>query len=196
MKEAGNGTGNGTGSAGWEARTALRFAGVGLIGFAIDAALLRLGMGLGLHAALARAVSLFCAMQVTFAINGLLVFRCLTIRKLAGQWTGYMIANGFGNLCNYWIFLTLVSSHRPVIANPFVALVVGSIAAYAINYAATRLLVFGKGGAAGPPAREQICGPSPGEESAAGDVATNKLDGGRLSGGRLARPRLFEAAGR
>jgi len=147
-------------SAGREARMALRFAAVGLIGFAIDAALLRLGIGLGLHAALARAISLICAMQVTFTINGVAVFRCLTARKLPGQWAGYMIANGFGNLCNYWIFLTLISIHRPVMSNPYVALVAGSIAAYLVNYAGTRLLVFGKGRVGAVLAeRQAICGP-------------------------------------
>lgn len=72
-------------SAGWEARMALRFAAVGLVGFAVDALLLKVGLVLGLTAAAARVVSLFCAMQITFAINGTLVFRCLTVRKLAGQ---------------------------------------------------------------------------------------------------------------
>lgn len=144
----------------WEAGMALRFAGVGLIGFLVDAVLLRVGIDLGLGAAGSRAISLICAMQITFAINGLLVFRCLTLRKLAGQWAGYMIANGFGNLCNYVIFLSLVSSHWPVISLPLVALVAGSIAAYLINYAGTRLLVFGKGGVS---VEEQtlasVCGP-------------------------------------
>ena len=173
---------------------ALRFAAVGLVGFAIDAALLRLGIGLGLHAALARAVSLFCAMQVTFAINGVVVFRCLTVRKLAGQWAGYMLANGFGNLCNYWIFVTLVSTHWPVIANPYVALVAGSITAYLINYAGTRLLVFGKGGAALVAARRQACGPAARRASAA-DMALDELDARHLTGSRLAGPGFVETPG-
>ena len=184
-------------SAGWEARMALRFAGVGLLGFALDALLLRVGLAIGLTAAAARLVSLFCAMQLTFTINGTLVFHCLTVRKLAGQWTGYMAANGFGNLCNYWIFLTLVSSHWPVIASPYVALVVGSIAAYLINYAGTRLLVFGKGRAAVIEERAQsVCGPpDPKVSPSADDVTGPQLDAGRLAGGGLAGPGFVETAG-
>ena len=184
-------------SAGWEARTALRFAGVGLIGLAVDALLLRLGMATGLSPAAARAISLVFAMQVTFAINGTLVFHCLTARKLARQWAGYMAANGLGNLCNYWIFVTLVSSHWPVVANPFVALVVGSITAYLINYAGTRLLVFGTGGRPiipGPP--ESVCGPCNTEDSTlTDDVARLELDAGRLAGGRLAAPGAVKPPG-
>ncbi len=184
-------------STGWEARTALRFAGVGLIGLAIDAALLRAGMAVGLPAAVARAVSLFFAMQVTFAINGTLVFHCLTAKKLAGQWAAYMIANGLGNLCNYWIFLTLVSSHWRVIANPYVALVAGSICAYLINYAGTRLLVFGRGGAGLRRRRQSVCGP-PEREGAASAVhmPALDLDTGGLAGGGLACPGPVETAGR
>ena len=187
----------GSPSAGWEARMALRFAAVGLIGFAIDALLLRLGMVVGLSAAAARAISLFFAMQATFAINGTLVFHCLTARKLARQWAGYMAANGFGNLCNYWFFVTLVSSHWPVIASPYVALVVGSIAAYLINYAGTRLLVFGKGGPAIVRGRARsICGPGEAEGSAsADDVPVLELDTGRLASGGLAAPGVVETTG-
>lgn len=133
------------GTVGWEAGLALKFGAVGMIGFLVDAALLRAGIGLGLSPAAARAVSLIFAMQTTFAINGAHVFRCLTRRRIVGQWAGYMAANGFGNLCNYWIFLTLISLHREVVSNYYVALCVSSLTAWAINYAGTRLLVFGAG---------------------------------------------------
>lgn len=125
-----------------EIRLALTFGGVGLIGFCVDAALLRLGLGLGLPAWGARIISLFCAMQATFTINGLHVFRSLDRSRFASQWAGYMLANGFGNLCNYWIFLTLVSTHWPVVANHYFALAAGSLSAWAINFAGTRLFVF------------------------------------------------------
>ena len=149
-----------------EARLAARFWAVSLIGFCADAALLRLGLYAGLRPDWARAISLFCAMQTTFAINGLLVFRCLEKSRLAGQWAGYMCANGFGNLCNYLIFLTLVSTHWSVVSAPMFALTMGSAAAGLINYAGTRLLVFGKGrGQAltvlAAQARARVCGPDP-----------------------------------
>ena len=133
------------GTVGWEAGLALKFAAVGMIGFLVDAALLRTGIALGLSAAAARAVSLFFAMQATFAINGVHVFRCLTRRLFVRQWAGYMAANGFGNFCNYLIFVSLVSLHQAVASNYYVALCASSLTAWAINYAGTRLLVFGRG---------------------------------------------------
>jgi len=53
-----------------------------------------------------------------------------------------MAAGALGNVCNYWIFVTLVSTHWRVIASPIFALTVGSLAASAINYSAQRLIVF------------------------------------------------------
>ena len=126
-----------------EARLALTFGGVGLIGFCVDAALLHLGLEAGLPAWAARAISLFCAMQATFTINGLHVFRCLDRKRLVRQWVAYMLANGIGNLANYWIFLTLVSLHWRLISNHYFALAVGCFAAWLINFAGTRLFAFG-----------------------------------------------------
>ena len=125
-----------------EARLAVSFGGVGLVGFAVDAALLHLGLEFGLPAWGARIVSLSFAMQATFVINGLHVFRCLAVAHLVRQWTSYMLVNGFGNFCNYWIFLTLVSTHWTGVSNHYLALAAGSFSAWMINFVGTRLLVF------------------------------------------------------
>ncbi len=152
-------------AAAWEARTALKFGVVGLVGLATDATLLRLGIAVGLTAAVARLISLFCAMQVTFVVNGVHVFRCLDRARWPRQWAGYMLANGTGNLCNYWLFVTMISLHGAVVSNRYVALVAGSFAAYLINYCGTRLLVFGKDRTAAVTAMRRramadACGPS------------------------------------
>jgi putative flippase GtrA len=84
-----------------EVATAAKFAAVSLIGLLVDACLLRVGLGLNIAPAYARIGSLFAAMQVTFTINGLIVFGRLTRRNLRKQWFGYMATNGAGNLCNY-----------------------------------------------------------------------------------------------
>lgn len=123
-------------------RLALSFGGVGVVGFCVDAAVLHMGLVSGLPAWAARIISLFLAMQATFTINGLHVFRCLEPDRLVRQWVGYMLANGFGNFCNYWIFLTLVSTHWRGLSNHYLALAIGSLCAWAINFAGTRLFVF------------------------------------------------------
>lgn len=122
----------------------LKFTVVSGLGFAVDAAVLHLLMEAGASAAAARVASLLCAMQVTFLVNGLLVFRCLTRERLWRQWAAYMFAHGLGNLCNYWIFVTLVSLHRQPLSAPLAALAVASAVAWAINYASARYFVFRK----------------------------------------------------
>lgn len=124
-----------------EAALTIRYTGTSLIGFCVDFGVLHL-LHPVLEPAFARVVSLLCAMHVTFVINGLKVFRCLELRQLPRQWAGYMAANGFGNICNYWIFVTLVSTHWRIIGSQPFALAVGSLAAWTFNFAATRWLVF------------------------------------------------------
>jgi putative flippase GtrA len=115
---------------------------VSLMGFATDAIVLHLLLWARIEPAWARLVSLACAMNVTFFINGLHVFKCLNRASFAAQWVKYMTTNGFGNFCNYWIFVTLVSTHWPVVSAPMFALGVGSFTAWIMNYAATRFFVF------------------------------------------------------
>jgi len=125
-----------------EGHLALKFGGVGLIGFATDAAILHVGLGFGLEPAWSRVISLFCAMQVTFTINGLLVFKCLERSRLAAQWARYMISNGLGNFCNYWIFVTLVSTHWAGLSAPMIALSIASATAWMFNYLGARFVAF------------------------------------------------------
>jgi putative flippase GtrA len=123
-----------------------KFTGVALVGFAISALVLHLGLSAGLRPWAARLVALACAMNVTFLVNGRFVFRALTKRRFLAQWAAYVTNSAFGNLCNYWVFVTLESTHRPAIGDPYVALLAGSVTAWAINYAGARLLVFGAAG--------------------------------------------------
>jgi len=126
-------------------RLLAKFSGVALIGFAVSAAVLHLGLEAGLRPWAARLVALVVAMNVTFLINGRFVFRALSRERLLRQWAAYAANSAFGNFCNYWVFVTLESTHRPVIGNPYVALLAGSVTAWAINFTGARFLVFGAG---------------------------------------------------
>jgi putative flippase GtrA len=125
-----------------ECSLAVKYCGVSLTGLLVDLGVLHLMLWVGLEPAWARVVSLVCAMHVTFVINGLHVFGQLQRRLWPRQWLGYMACNGVGNACNYGIFVTMVSTHWPVVANPAFAVMVGSLSAWIINFAATRLLIF------------------------------------------------------
>ena len=123
----------------------LKFTFVSGLGFAADAAVLHMLMEAGASPAWARVVSLLFAMQLTFVINGLVVFRSLDLGRPWRQWAAYMLAHGFGNFCNYWIFIVLVSLHRPPWSAPLGALAVASVTAWAINYVGARYFVFRRG---------------------------------------------------
>ena len=123
--------------------TAAKFGAVGCIGLLTDIMVLRLGLVAGLSPLTARVISLTAAMQVTFLINGFVVFRCLKRETFLRQWSAYMSSNGFGNLCSYFIFAGLVLSHWPVVSHRGWALTIGSLFAYLINYAGARLFAFG-----------------------------------------------------
>jgi putative flippase GtrA len=124
-------------------RLLAKFTGVALIGFVVSAVVLHFGLELGLRPWSARLIALLCAMHVTFLVNGRFVFQALSRRRFLGQWAAYVANSAFGNFCNYWVFVTLESTHRPVIGNPYVALAAGSIVAWAINFTGARFVVFG-----------------------------------------------------
>lgn len=141
-----------------EGLTALKFAAVGGLGFLTDISVLHVGLrALHLSPFQARAISLTCAMQVTFLVNGLLVFRCLSVERCGRQWLAYMAANGLGNLINYAVFAALVASRLPQVSRNGWALVISSVIAYGFNFTCTRLMVFGR-----PQARAErtLCDPA------------------------------------
>ena len=124
-------------------RLLIKFTGVALVGFAVSALILHLGLEAGLRPWAARLVALLCAMNVTFLINGRFVFGALTRQSFLAHWVAYTANSAFGNFCNYWVFVTLESTHRPVIGNPYLALLAGSFTAWAINFTGARFVVFG-----------------------------------------------------
>jgi len=127
-----------------EATLSAKYTAVSLVGFAADGLLLLAGTSLGLEVAWARLISLAAAMQLTFLINALFVFRSHDRSRWARQWIRYMLSNGAGNFCNYWIFVTLVSTHWRLVSDRLFALAVGATCAWIINFSCTRLLVFSR----------------------------------------------------
>ena len=125
-----------------EGRLALKFSAVSLVGLAVDAGLLQLGVGLGADPAWARLVSLLVAIQATFVLNGLFVFHSLMRNRIARQWAGYMVANAVGNVFNYAIFVGLVASQWPIVSDRLVALGFGAFTAWLVNFAGTRFVVL------------------------------------------------------
>jgi len=120
----------------------LKFGLVGGGGFLVDALVLQAGLALGLGPAAARAVSVLVAMHATFLANDALVFREHRARPLPARWAGYLLANSFGALCNYAVFLALTGSGAPGLSRPLAALAVGSAIGWGVNYAGSRMLAY------------------------------------------------------
>ncbi len=129
-------------------RLLVKFTGAALVGFALSAVVLNLCVMAGLRPWAGRLIALLFAMHVTFLINGRFVFKALTRKRFLAQWTAYVANSAVGNFCNYWVFVTLESTHRPVTGNLYVALFAGSATAWAINFTGARFLVFGSAGRA------------------------------------------------
>jgi putative flippase GtrA len=126
-------------------RLLAKFTGAAMVGFVVSAIVLHFGLEAGLRPWLARLIALACAMNLTFLINSRYVFGGVTRRSVLAKWAGYMVNSAVGNFCNYWVFVTLESTHRPIIGNPYLDLLAGSITAWAINFTGARFLVFGGG---------------------------------------------------
>lgn len=131
-----------------ELTLAAKFAAACMIGFVADAVAFRAGLDLGLDSPLARVIALGLALQVSFALSRWLVFRVAARGPIVREWWRYMVANGFGSFCNLAMFASLVTVKWPLLSRLPVAFVASSTAAFIINYAGTRLFVYGKGLAA------------------------------------------------
>ncbi len=127
-----------------ELSLAVKFAAACLAGFLADLLAFRIGLGLGLAPPLARLIALGAALQVSFVLSRWVVFRGKGRGPLAGEWWRYMVANGSGGLCSFWLFVSLVALNQPVISGPWIALMLSSSVAFVVNYAGTRLFVYGR----------------------------------------------------
>jgi putative flippase GtrA len=123
-----------------------KFTGASLIGFVFSVSTLHLGMHLGLPGWAARLIALLVAMNITFVLNGRFTFNALSRERFLPLWGAYLLNSSFGNACNYLVFLTLRSLHRPFLSQADVAFVAGAMAAWAINFLGARYVVFGGAG--------------------------------------------------
>lgn len=146
----------------FECILAAKHAAASVVGFAVDFTILHLAIRHGLEPAWARVVSLAVAVNVTFVVNALFVFRVLgSQRRLVRQWLVYLVTNACGNFCNYWIFVTLVSLHHPYVSRTTTALCIAAFSAWIINYAGARLIVFSAGMRRRMSKRRQLDTPRP-----------------------------------
>jgi putative flippase GtrA len=122
----------------------LSFALIGAAAFVVDAALLQAGVALGLAKPAARVVSLFLAMNFSFALNRAVTFAAFRGTPLQRQWAMFMAANSLGAGINYLVFLALGTGQGWFAGAPVLAVAAGSIAGLGFNFTASRLTAFRK----------------------------------------------------
>ena len=126
-------------------RQFLCFAGVGTIGFLVDAGVLYLVLsttGLGFY--FGRLISYLAAATVTWALNRRYTFQDSAPRGKARQWARFLAVNAGGGLANYAIYSLLVFQFAFFREWPVLAVGAGSLTGLAINFTASKFLVFNK----------------------------------------------------
>jgi putative flippase GtrA len=124
------------------AQAFIRFACIGAIGFAVDAAVLQLLVSAGGWSPFAaRAVSFPVALTCTFLLNRAWTFRSL--RMSAGRAYGaYGAIQAIGALLNLAVFSFCLLLAPPLYERPVIALGIGALVTLFFNFYASRKLVF------------------------------------------------------
>lgn len=118
----------------------------GVLGFLVDAGIVQvLVVVLGWNPYLARLVSFLAAATATWLFN-----RRFTFRErhygLFGEWSRWMLAMSGGFAVNYAAYSFCVF-HSPLMrAQPALAVAVGSIAGFAVNYVSSKWWIYRRRG--------------------------------------------------
>jgi putative flippase GtrA len=124
----------------------LRFAVVGAGGFLVDSTVLFLAHhAAGLDPYLARAISIFAAMNFTWFGNRELTFRAHAAtgpREMLAEWSRFILTNAVGALVNYGVYAAIVRFAPPPLNNIYAALVAGVAAGLVFNFTLSRKFVF------------------------------------------------------
>jgi putative flippase GtrA len=123
-------------------RQALRFAGVGVIGFLVDAGVLMAGRALGLDLYSARAVSFLTAVTSTWALNRTFTFKEHASSSMLKEWARFCAANAVGGGVNLGVYAWLLNSLGVVLMWPVLGVAAGSLSGLLVNFTLSRMFVF------------------------------------------------------
>jgi putative flippase GtrA len=118
------------------------FSFVGIVAFLIDTGILYAALPLFAgNFPIARALSWFCAVSCTWALNYQLTFR-YQARYLPLSWLKYVMANLLGGSINYAVSLATVGLSTAARDRPVLAVAAGSLAGLVFNFVASKAFVF------------------------------------------------------
>jgi len=115
----------------------------GVIGFVVDAGILRLLVsGLDANAYAARLFSFLCAATATWLWNRSQTFRGTRRYGLFGEWGRYLLAMSGGFVVNYAAYAAVYTFVPLAQAWPELAVAVGSVAGLVVNYVSSRWWIY------------------------------------------------------
>ena len=125
-----------------ETRRVFRFALAGVAGFAVDAAVLFLTLGV-LGPYLGRVLSFLAAVAATWVINRRYAFvDRASGNSLAVEFLSYLMAMLAGGAVNLGVYAALVGTFGASGVIPFAGVAAGSLAGMVVNLVLARFLVF------------------------------------------------------
>jgi putative flippase GtrA len=122
-------------------RQFLRFAVVGVIGFAVDTGTVYgLRNYVGLYAA--GMIAYMTAASANWLLNRLWTFKGQGSGPAHHQWAKYMVANLTGFILNRGTYIILIATVPMAVRQPVIATAAGAIAGMFINFSLSRRVVF------------------------------------------------------
>lgn len=120
-----------------------RFAVSGVLGLAVDTAVLYALMALGLGFATARVLSFLAAATFTWAFNRRHTFVSEQAHAPSwGEWLRYLAAMAVGGVVNYGVSLVAYRVSDTVQTYPVLALMLGSVVGMTFNFVSARYVLF------------------------------------------------------
>ena len=124
-------------------RQAAFFVVAGVIGFAVDAAVLQLALVLGTGPYVGRSISFLSAVFTTWQINRRVTFAGgERVGSTWGEWWRYVYAMIFGGLLNLAAYVLVIHTVQAGAWAPFLGVAVGSLVGMVANFLTSKLWVF------------------------------------------------------
>ena len=123
----------------------LRFGLVGVIGFLVDAGILRALVELGLGVYSGRVISFLAAATTTWVLNRSFTFRRdapSAFAHPAAEWVSYLGLMVVGGLVNYGTYSVAVSVSETIHRYPEIGVALGSLAGMLINFWSAKRVIF------------------------------------------------------
>ncbi len=124
-------------------REFFRFALVGTLGFAIDGGLVQALVSMAqADPYLARVASFLAAVTTTWMLHRRYTFPASAGRRAGSQWSLYMMTSIIGALVNVGVYTGCLLTWQFFRIYPILAVAMGTLPALAINFTASRQIVF------------------------------------------------------